>query len=99
MSDFVERSTSSIKQPKAKEIVVQKKSIEVVIGEKAEGKLDPNKKGVEMAAPPKEQEVTAHGAAVWVTCPHCGSVRYCYLEYEGEWFTCANCGNPYSVTV
>jgi hypothetical protein len=90
---------NSSKQPKAKDIVVQKKTIEVVVGEKAEGKLDPNKKGVEMAAPPKGQEVTAHGAEVWVTCPHCGSVRYCYLEYEGEWFTCANCGNAYSVTV
>ena len=78
---------------------MHKKTIEVIMGDKAEGKLDPSKKGVEMAGPPKEQEVTAHGQQVYVTCPHCNSVRYVYLEYEGEWFTCANCGSSYSVTI
>jgi hypothetical protein len=78
---------------------MHKRTIEVITGEKAEGILDPSKKGVEMAGPPKEQEVTAHGREVYVTCPQCNSVRFVYLEYEGEWFTCANCGTSYSVTI
>jgi hypothetical protein len=77
---------------------VQKKTIEVIVGKKAEGKLDPKNKGVEMAGPPKDQEVSAHGLQVYVNCPHCGSVRYVILDYEGQWFTCANCGGSYSVT-
>jgi ribosomal protein S27E len=76
-----------------------KRTIEVMTGEKVEGNLDPSKKGVEMAGPPKEQEVTAHGREVYVTCPQCNSIRFVYLEYEGEWFTCANCGSSYSVTI
>jgi ribosomal protein S27E len=94
--DAVRQTQSSYQK---ENIIVQTKTIEVILGEKTEGPLDPNKKGVEMSAPPKEQEVTAHGREVYVNCPHCGSVRYCYLEYEGEWFTCANCGSSYSVTL
>jgi ribosomal protein S27E len=88
-----------IKKQAKDNIIMHKRTIEVITGEKAEGILDPSKKGVEMAGPPKEQEVTAHGREVYVTCPQCNSVRFVYLEYEGEWFTCANCGTSYSVTI
>jgi hypothetical protein len=68
-----------IKKQAKDNIIMHKRTIEVITGEKAEGILD--------------------GREFYVTCPQCNSVRFVYLEYEGEWFTCANCGTSYSVTI
>ncbi|MBV9491071.1 MAG: hypothetical protein JO069_15315 [Verrucomicrobia bacterium] len=65
---------------------------------KAEGPLDPAKQGQEAAADTAQSDdVEAHGASVRVICPGCHTVRFVYLEVEGEWFTCSNCGTNYQV--
>jgi hypothetical protein len=63
---------------------------------KAEGAVDPSKIGKEMAASADENEVQGHTIYnLHVVCPYCHSDRFVDLEYEGEFFTCGNCGNTY----
>ena len=63
---------------------------------KAEGEMDPSKRGKEMAASAAETEVQGHTLyGLHITCPYCHSDRLVDLEYEGQFFTCGNCGNTY----
>jgi hypothetical protein len=59
---------------------------------KAEGAVDPSKLGKEM------EETEVQGRTIYnlhIVCPYCHSDRFVDLEYEGEYFTCGNCGNMY----
>jgi transposase-like protein len=65
---------------------------------KAEGQLDPEKKGNETSASEAEGEVQGHTVFnINVHCPWCGSHRVVDLDYEGQWFDCGSCGKPYQV--
>jgi hypothetical protein len=67
---------------------------------KAEGNLDPSKKGTESAGDAAiATEVEGHAASVYVHCPTCGSLRHVWLHYEGEWFNCGNCNSSYQVWI
>jgi transposase-like protein len=62
---------------------------------KAEGEGDPEKKGKEIAAA-TDTEVQGHTIYnLNVVCPYCHSHRLVDLEFEGQHFTCGNCGNTY----
>jgi hypothetical protein len=76
---------------------MEKQSIEVIVAKKAEGTLDPAKKGTEAAAPSPDDEVGGRSVGAYVKCPYCHSIRYVVVDYEGEWFDCGNCGNSYQV--
>jgi hypothetical protein len=76
---------------------MEKQNIEVILAKKAEGTLDPAKKGTDAAAPPAEDEVGGRFVGLYVRCPYCHSIRYVRLDHEGEWFDCGNCGNTYQV--
>jgi hypothetical protein len=76
---------------------MEKQNIEVVLAKKAEGTLDPAKKGTDAAAPPAEEEVGGRFVGLYVRCPYCHSIRYVRLDHEGEWFDCGNCGSTYQV--
>jgi hypothetical protein len=78
---------------------MEKQSIEVIVAKKAEGNLDPAKQGKEAAAPSTDDEVGGRSLGGYVKCPYCHSIRYVVVDYEGEWFNCGNCGNPYQVWV
>jgi predicted RNA-binding Zn-ribbon protein involved in translation (DUF1610 family) len=66
---------------------------------KATGELAADKQGKEVAASAGSQEVEGRTASVYVSCPYCGSNRHVMLDFEGQWFTCGNCGNNYQVWV
>ena len=76
---------------------MEKQSIEVIVAKKAEGTLDPAKKGTEAAAPSPDDEVGGRSVGAYVKCPYCHSIRYVVVDYEGEWFDCGNCGNTNQV--
>jgi hypothetical protein len=78
---------------------MEKQTIEVVVAKKAEGTLDPAKQGKESAAPPAGEEVGGRSVPAWARCPHCGSIRHVVIDFEGEWFTCGNCGGDYQVWI
>jgi hypothetical protein len=78
---------------------MEKKTIEVIVAKKAEGDLDPAKQGKEAATPPTDEDVGGRSVGGWVECPHCGSMRYVFVDFEGEWFTCGNCNQPFRVWV
>ena len=78
---------------------MEKKNIEVIVAKKAEGDLDPAKQGKEGAAPSTDEDVGGRSIGGYVECPHCHSIRYVVVDYEGEWFNCGNCGRPYRVWV
>ena len=58
---------------------------------KAEGDLDPAKKGNESDASESGAEVEGRGIPIYFVCPKCGSGRVVVLQYEGEWVVCSNC--------
>jgi transposase-like protein len=60
---------------------------------KADGEGDPSKKGKEMAADAEVQGHTIYNLNV--VCPYCHSHRTVDLEFEGQHFTCGNCGETY----
>ena len=83
-------------QPKErKNNMAEKKTIEVVVGKKTEGKPDPEKGGKDSAAPP-QQEVGGRRHGEYVFCPWCGSVRFIVAsDRRYEYWTCMNCGGTY----
>jgi transcription elongation factor Elf1 len=75
--------------------MVQKKNIEVKVGEKVEEKGDPSK-GKKDSATPSSGEVGGRIHDELVQCPWCGSIRYVtVLESQYLWYTCGNCGRSY----
>jgi hypothetical protein len=75
--------------------MAEKKTIEVIIGKKTEGKPDPAKGGKDSSAPP-EQEVGGRRHGEHLVCPWCGSIRYIPAsDVRYEYWTCGNCGHTY----
>jgi hypothetical protein len=75
-----------------------KRSVEVYQGDKLDASTDKSKLTKDMAAPPKD-EVGGRSEWVYANCPHCGSLRICWISYEGEGFICGNCGGYFTVYV
>lgn len=76
----------------------EKQTIEVYKGEKLTGNVNVSKLKKDSAAPSKD-EVGGRGAWINVRCPWCESLRHDWVDYEGEGFTCGNCGGYYNVYV
>ena len=74
-------------------MAARKKQMEVIETQKVEGK--PEKAIKDKAGPGDEGEVGGRGVPVYLLCPWCRSVRFCDVDYEGETFTCGNCGRSY----
>lgn len=75
--------------------MAEKKTIEVIVGKKTEGKPDPAKGSKDSSAPPKEE---VGGRRQWehIICPYCGSIRLVDAsDVRYEYWTCGNCGNTY----
>lgn len=65
---------------------------------KTEHELDPSKKGKEMDGSGTSSEVGGRTIYnLFVHCPYCHSLRSVDLNFEGQWFTCGNCGGNYQV--
>lgn len=65
---------------------------------KTEHELDPSKKGKEMDGSGTSSEVGGRTIYnLFVHCPYCHSLRSVDLDFEGQWFTCGNCGGNYQV--
>lgn len=78
---------------------VEKKTIEVIVPKKSDPNTAPAERGRVQVNPAPEAEVAGHWAQVWVECPHCHSIGWVALEYEGQWFDCHQCGLPFQVFV
>ena len=75
--------------------MAEKKTVEVIVGKKTEGKPDPAKGGKDAAGPP-QQEVGGRRHGEYVFCPWCGAVRFVYAsDRRYEYWTCGNCGGTY----
>ena len=74
---------------------VEKKTIEVIVPKKGDPNTAPAERGRMQVAPASDAEVAGHWDKVWVECPHCRSVGWVALEYNGQWFDCNRCGNSF----
>lgn len=70
---------------------MEKRTVEVVVGKRLEGQLDPKAEVVKgLIQPPRESEVSGRMHWWWVSCWYCGTWNFVSDHYL--YFNCGVCG-------
>lgn len=76
---------------------VEKKTIEVIVGKRAEGSLDPARRVKGLSSPADQGEVGGRWHWEYIVCPWDGAINHLYVsDVSYYWYECWRCGNNFT---